>query len=154
MSRPRIELRSCRDQDIDAVLALWEGVATPRSPTDQPNALRRPIQYDHPDALRKCIQHDPGLFLLAWDESRLAGSLMAGWDGWRGTIYRLAVDREYRRMGIARRLVEAVEGRLRELGAERVSTLVVNDEEPANTFWRRAGYSPQRRIVRYVRRLA
>ena len=78
-------------------------------------------------------------FPQSWDGTRLVGSLMGGWDGWRGQMYRLAVDPEYRRHGIARRLVQAVEARLEARGAERITSLVFVDEPGAAEFWQRAG---------------
>src|SRR5947208_14875897 len=101
-------LRACRDEDITAVLALWQRAEAVPRPTDRPDALLRRLQRDRE------------LFMLAWDGERLVGSLMGGWDGWRGGMYRLAVDPAYRRQGIAGRLGEAVEDRLRALGAERI----------------------------------
>src|SRR5919202_5857534 len=100
-----IELRACRPEDVDAVLALWQRAEAVPRPTDRP------------DALLRRLERDPQLFVLAWDGDRLVGSLMGGWDGWRGQVYRLAVDPAYRRRGIARRLFEAVEAPPRGLGA-------------------------------------
>ncbi|MCH7621223.1 MAG: GNAT family N-acetyltransferase [Chloroflexi bacterium] len=76
------------------VLALWVRAETEPSPTDTPSALR------------KRMERDPALFVVATDGSEVIGSLMGGWDGWRGNMYRLAVDPQHRRLGLARRLVE------------------------------------------------
>lgn len=67
---------------------------------------------------------------------------MGGWDGWRGQMYRLAVDPAYRRRGVARQLVEAVETALRARGAKRITSLDFKDEPGAAEFWQSAGYSP------------
>jgi GNAT superfamily N-acetyltransferase len=48
------------------------------------------------------------VLLVATAHGRIVGSVIGGWDGWRGNIYRLAVVPEYRRLGIARRLVKEV----------------------------------------------
>ncbi len=136
-----ITLRPCRDEDVEAVLALWwRAEAVPR-PTDRPDALLRRLSRDRE------------LFVLAWDADRLVGSLMGGWDGWRGNLYRLAVDPAYRRQGIAARLVAEVEAGLRALGAERVTSLVFVDEPGAASFWQRVGYRPDPRTSRYARDL-
>jgi len=137
-----IALRPCRPEDVEAVLALWQ----------RAEAIPRPT--DHPAALHRRLVRDPELFLLAWDGSRLVGSLMGGWDGWRGQMYRLAVDPEYRRRGIAGRLVAAVEARLRELGAERITSLVFAEEPGAAAFWRAAGYEPDPATERYAKNLS
>ena len=136
-----VMLRPCRDEDVEAVLALWQ----------RAEAVPRPT--DHPDALLRRLERDRELFVLAWDGARLVGSLMGGWDGWRGGMYRLAVDPEYRWQGIARRLVEAVEARLRELGAERITSLVFTQEPGAAEFWRGVGYTPDPDTARYAKNL-
>ena len=141
MTAASIEIRACRVEDVEAVLALWRRADAVPRPTDDLDGL----------VLR--LERDRELFLLAWDGERLVGSLMGGWDGWRGQMYRLAVDPDYRRRGVARRLVEAVEDRLRELGARRVTSLVFRDEEGAADFWRSVGYTPDPAIDRYAKDL-
>jgi ribosomal protein S18 acetylase RimI-like enzyme len=136
-----VELRPCRDGDVEAVLALWQRAEAVPRPTDRPDALLRRLERDR------------DLFVLAWDGERLVGSLMGGWDGWRGQMYRLAVDPEYRRQGLARRLVDFVEERLRALGAERITSLVFVHEPGAADFWHGAGYQPDAATERYTKNL-
>jgi ribosomal protein S18 acetylase RimI-like enzyme len=83
----------------------------------------------------------------------LVGSLLGGWDGWRGNMYRLAVHPAYRRRGIARRLIDTVEQRLRALGAERITSLVFTEEPGAADLWQRAGYAPDPATTRYAKNL-
>lgn len=136
-----IELRACRPEDVDAVLALWR----------RADAVPRPT--DRPDALHRRLERDRDLFVLAWDGDRLVGSLMGGWDGWRGQMYRLTIDPAYRRQGVAPRLVEAVEARLRALGAERITSLVFTQEPGAAALWRSAGYEPDPATARFAKNL-
>ena len=98
--------------DRTAVLALWRRAGAEPSPTDTLSALQTRLRRD------RC------LFVLAWDGGRRVGSVMGGLDGWRASMSRLAVDPGYRRRGIARLLVTAVEEELRRLGARRISSLV------------------------------
>jgi ribosomal protein S18 acetylase RimI-like enzyme len=44
----------------------------------------------------------PGALLVAEIDGVLAGSLIAAWDGWRGSFYQPAVSPEHRRRGLAR----------------------------------------------------
>jgi ribosomal protein S18 acetylase RimI-like enzyme len=93
------------------------------------------------------------LLLLAVEDDEVVGTLVVGWDGWRGTMYRLAVVPELRRRGIARQLVEAGHDRLAALGARRVGALVGTGDEPAAALWRAAGYELDRNVERFVRNL-
>src|SRR3954464_5134010 len=98
------EVRAARREDIDAVLALWGEARSAVAVTE-----------DTAQSVARVIER--GTLFLAETEGRLVGALIAGWDGWRGNMYRLAVLPAYRRRGIARALVEAGHARLRELGA-------------------------------------
>jgi ribosomal protein S18 acetylase RimI-like enzyme len=81
----------------------------------------------------------------------VVGSVIAGWDGWRGSLYRLAVAPEQRRRGIASALVREAERRLRERGARRLTVIVVDDDDLAMAFWRATGLSPQAHRARFIR---
>jgi ribosomal protein S18 acetylase RimI-like enzyme len=131
-----VTARPCRVSDIPAVLDLWA-----RS-TDATTG-------DNPRALRLRLRRDRNLFVLAVDGRRVIGSLVGGWDGWRGTMARLAVDPVYRRRGVARLLVRRVERELRAMGAVRVSCLVLDENRRARAFWKSAGYAHDRETVRY-----
>ena len=89
---------------------------------------------------------------------RIVGSVIGGWDGWRGNIYRLAVAPEARRHGVAAALVREVSARLaREKGARRITALVEKAHPDAVGFWdsmASEGYVFDPRIVRYVKTVA
>jgi ribosomal protein S18 acetylase RimI-like enzyme len=105
------------------------------------------------ESIRVRLRRDRHLFLLAWDGTRLVGSAIGGWDGWRGGMYRLAVDGAYRRRGVGRMLVRAIEKELRCLGATRVSALVLSGNRAGRGFWKAAGYELDDQVVRYVKNL-
>jgi ribosomal protein S18 acetylase RimI-like enzyme len=121
------------------VLALWEASRSPYSVTP-----------DTPEAVEALIEHPTSVLLIADD---VIGTLVAGWDGWRGNMYRLAVAEGRRRRGIARALVEAGHEHLRSLGARRITALVGADDEVAAALWRAVGYSYDPHIKRFVRNL-
>jgi ribosomal protein S18 acetylase RimI-like enzyme len=137
-----VEIRAATAGDIDAVLSVWAEARTsaPRTPDD-------------PDALKQLIERDPGALLVAETDGHLVGALIAGWDGWRGNVYRLAVLPSHRRQGIARDLVEAGHERLRAHGAHRVTALVGGEEGGAHRLWRAVGYQRDEFMHRFVRNL-
>lgn len=89
--------------------------------------------------------------MAADNNGTLYGSLIAGFDGWRGNMYRLVVAHGKRRLGTARALVEAGEARLAGQGCSRISALVANSEPDAAAFWRAVGYGHDHRMERYVK---
>jgi ribosomal protein S18 acetylase RimI-like enzyme len=134
-----LTIRSASSADIAAVLSLWGAAGVPSGVSDTPAGLA---------ALLDC---DPEALLVAGSRSGIVGSLIAAWDGWRGSFYRLAVHPEHRREGVATALLREGERRLRRRGAVRLTAIVAEDERLALEFWRAAGYARQPNRVRFLR---
>ena len=99
-----------------------------------------------------------GLGLYGWIFSaymlaQIVGTVIAGWDGWRCRLYRLAVAPGRRRSGIGRALIAAAEERFRILGGTRVDAMVLDDNEQAHRIWRACGYRPQGEWSRWIKPL-
>ena len=97
------------------------------------------------------MAHDPEALLLAEEDSLIVGSVIAAWDGWRGTIYRLAVAPSHRRGGLGRSLLRAAEERLRDLSAARLQAIVVETDPTATAFWRAGDWDEQVERLRFTR---
>jgi ribosomal protein S18 acetylase RimI-like enzyme len=137
-----IEIRTGTRDDIGAVLAVWECSRSSLASTD-----------DTTEAVGRLLDRDPEALLVAVDGGAVVGVLVAGWDGWRATMYRLAVTPDRRRRGIALRLVEVAHERLHAKGARRVGAIVGVEEDGAVALWRAAGYEHDTRLGRFVRNL-
>jgi ribosomal protein S18 acetylase RimI-like enzyme len=126
--------------DIEAVLALWAGIRRYIATTP-----------DTPEALSALMARDPEALIVAEVEGEVVGTLIAGWDGWRGDLYRLAVAAEHRRKGIGTALVRAAADRLERAGCRRVTALVAVEDAGAAAFWEASGYPRDELTVRHVR---
>ena len=131
------DIRSARPDDVAAVLALWREAAAPTS-------------TDTPASLRGLMQHDAGALIVAEVAGELVGTVVAGWDGWRGSVYRLAVAPDRRRQGLAAQLLRAAEDRLARCGASRVHAIVVGTDNRAVAFWEATGWTYERGQRRYT----
>ncbi len=136
----RLVIRAARREDVAAVLELWQRAGG--APRGIP---------DTREGLELLLAADPRSLLLAEAHGALAGSLIAAWDGWRGSFYRLAVDPGLRRRGIATALLRAGEQHLRSRGAARLTAIVAGEDPVALAFWAHAGYARQADRVRFVR---
>ena len=137
-----IVIRPCRVEECAAVLALWERAGAIPSPTDTLEELQRLVRT-----------HGDG-FLVAIQGSAVVGSVIGGWDGWRGNIYRLAVAPEARRRGLARRLVREAALVMKSKGGRRLSALVERHEAHAVGFWdylAEDGWRRDERMTRYIK---
>ena len=132
------DIRAAVPADVPSVLELWRTSAAPTS-------------TDSPDDLRHLLRHDPGALLVAEVAGEIVGSVIAGWDGWRGSIYRLAVDPAHRRSGLGGRLLRRAEHRLAELGVRRMHAIVVGDDARAVAFWESTDWELQGGQLRFAR---
>jgi ribosomal protein S18 acetylase RimI-like enzyme len=108
---------------------------------------------DRAEDVERLVDGSPAALLVAERDGEVVGALIAGWDGWRGNLYRLAVRASERRQGIGLGLVRAGESYLRSRGAVRVTALVAFDDAQAVGFWEAAGYPRDEEIGRRVRNL-
>jgi ribosomal protein S18 acetylase RimI-like enzyme len=132
-------IRSATEGDIASVLRLWE------------DAGGHPTVTDTHQGLTVLLADDREALLLAESGGAIVGSLIAAWDGWRGSFYRLAVHPDRRRQGLALALLRRGERRLHALGAVRLTAIVAHEDPVAAAFWEAAGYRGQLDRTRFVR---
>jgi ribosomal protein S18 acetylase RimI-like enzyme len=113
----------------------------------------QPTVTDTTESLLCLLRTDEQALLLADIRGEVVGSLIAAWNGWRGSLYRLAVHPRHRRCGLATRLVRDGEKRLRDRGAMRIDAIVADDDVDAAGFWTAAGYRHHGHRSRFVRNL-
>jgi ribosomal protein S18 acetylase RimI-like enzyme len=135
-------IRAARRGDAASVAALWRGL---------PDVL--PSVSDDEAAVGVLLERDPDALVVAEVAGHIVGTVIVGWDGWRGNLYRLAVEAGHRRQGVASELVGTGERRLRAAGCRRIAANVTVTEEHAVGFWRAAGYTVGEGNRRFVKTL-
>ena len=132
-------IRPAHSEDIEEVLALWS------------DAEAEPTHTDNAASLQLLLRHDPGSLLVSELDGRVVGTVISGWDGWRGSIYRLVVHPRHRRQGLARQLPSEAESRLTKLGARRMQAITVASDQRAAGFWGTSGWDEQVDRLRFVK---
>jgi ribosomal protein S18 acetylase RimI-like enzyme len=137
-----LRIRHAHTDDLDALLTFWKTAAEGTSISDDR------------DGVERLAARDPEALILAELDGELVGTVIAGFDGWRCHLYRLAVHPRRRRQGIASALLAAAEERFARLGGRRADAMVLVRNETAHHAWGAAGYEPEEQWRRWVKPLA
>jgi ribosomal protein S18 acetylase RimI-like enzyme len=133
------QIRPATTRDLEAVLRLWQ------------EADAEATHTDNLDSLNGLLDNDPSALLIAENAGVLVGSVIAAWNGWRGSIYRLVVAPSHRRQGLATTLLNAADQRLRSHGAMRRQAIVTETNPAALGFWTASGWERQAHRARFVK---
>ncbi|OUD04453.1 GNAT family N-acetyltransferase [Streptomyces swartbergensis] len=136
-----LRIRAATPEDLDTMLAFWKVAAEGTSISDDRTGVER------------LVARDAEALILAERDGELAGTVIAGFDGWRCHLYRLAVHPDHRRRGIASALLAAAEERFVRLGGRRADAMVLTRNETAHQAWGAAGYAPEEKWRRWVKPL-
>jgi ribosomal protein S18 acetylase RimI-like enzyme len=130
-----LEVRTYRDSDRPAVVALWNTVFGYEG------------AYNDPDvSIRRKLDAQPDLLFVADLADEVVGTIMAGYDGHRGWIYSVAVSPNHRRRGIGSALMQRAERALTELGAPKINLQVRSNNSAVVPFYQSLGFRVEERI--------
>lgn len=122
-------VRPFEPADVGPARALWQ--ATPGVGLSA---------ADGPDAILRFLRHNPGLSLVAHDESaHLLGTILVGHDGRRALIHHLVTAPAARRRGIGTELLRQGLRGLHAAGIDKCHLLVFGDNADGLAFWRAVG---------------
>lgn len=125
--------------DYDSIYSLW-------CSTEQSRRALNPVD-DSREGIERYLRRNPNTCFLAisedgsGDEKKVVGVILTGHDGRRAIIHHLCVHPSFRRQGIASQLVKEAEEALKKEGISKIFGLVFKDNDDANAFWDREGYS-------------
>jgi ribosomal protein S18 acetylase RimI-like enzyme len=128
-------IRSFREKDRNAVVAIWNLVFADDPPWSEPNAVIDTKQTVQPD-----------LFLIAELEGKVLGTALAGFDGVRGWVHHVAVHPDHQRRGVAASLIAAAEAGLKEMGCQKLNLQVRATNTAVLAFYEDLGFQAEDRI--------
>ena len=125
----------CSMNDLAGIDALWREAFPDDKPRHRADA-----------AVPAKLAFQPDLFLVAREDGRVIGSIIAGYDGYRGHLNRVAVLKAYRQQGVGALLVREAEARLRALGCAKINLQIRAANHAVASFYRSLGYAVEERI--------
>lgn len=136
-----MEIRCFQVADARGVVEVWARVfGYSEARNDPARVLEAKLAWDEASQLSA-----PAL-LIAAEGHHVVGTLMFGYDGHRGWLYRVAVLPEARRRGVGRALVERAERTLAELGCTKLNLQLHSHNEQGIRFWQALGYGEEARV--------
>ena len=105
------------------VVALWKRVFPDDPPWNDPEQL-----------VRKKLLVQRELFFIAEFDASIVGTVIAGFDGVRGWVHKVATDSSLRRRSIATQLMAAAEAALIQTGCTKLNLQVRAGNESAARF--------------------
>ena len=123
------KIRLFQASDRSDVIDLWHrcNLVVPQNDPKKDIEMKRKVQAD--------------LFLVGTIDDRIVAAVMAGYDGHRGWIYYLAVDPDYQRQQIGRRMMEKAESALQKRGCPKINLQVRTSNQAVISFYERLGFS-------------
>jgi ribosomal protein S18 acetylase RimI-like enzyme len=122
-------VRSYAPSDESAVIALWQACG-----------LTRPWNDPRKDIARK-MAVQPELFLVGTEDGRIIASVMAGYDGHRGSVNYLAVSPTHQGRGFGKQLMRHVEEVLTALGCPKINLMVRGTNQEVIAFYDRLEFA-------------
>jgi putative acetyltransferase len=100
---------------------------------------------DSCENLKIFLKRNPRLNFIAVSENKIVGTLKCSHDGRRGYLHHLAVKKEFRKVGIAKKLISKCLDNLQEAGIskDKVRVFVLDSNKSALAFWQHAGFEEQ-----------
>ncbi len=129
MDTTEFAIRPFEPEDRDEVITLWKDVFASDPPWNDPEGMI---------ARKQAVQ--PELFLVGALGGAVVATVLAGYDGVRGWIYHLAVERAHRRRGLGTRMMRAAEEGLAALGCPKINLQVRAGNAEVVAFYRSLGY--------------
>jgi N-acetylglutamate synthase len=96
---------------------------------------------DSPEHIATYLERNPGMSFLAMDGENVIGAILSGHDGRRGYIHHLAVQDNYRRLGIGRQLVAHCAAALQKEGIQKCHLFIFHENQAGIAFWENIGWA-------------
>ena len=131
-----MDIRIMRPADYSEAMELWNGAAGVGISPD-----------DSEEYLRANLLRNPLTSFVAVENGKIIGAIMAGHDGYRGSIHHTAVLEKYRNQGIGKKLVDSALNAIKSEGINKVNLVVFTDNDSGNAFWEKMGFTARPDLI-------
>ena len=123
-----LQIRAYLPEDEEAVIDLWQ-------------RCNLVVAHNNPqDDIARKGKVDPDLFLVGLRKGQVVATCMAGYEGHRGWMNYLAVSPQYRRDGIATKMMKTAEEKLLARGCPKINLQIRETNIEVIRFYQSLGY--------------
>jgi len=126
----KLVIRPFQTVDQKAVIDLWQACN-----------LTRPWNNPQLDIARK-LKVNPELLLVGTINGKIVATVMAGYEGHRGSVNYLGVHPDFRRKGYGKEMMQAVRDKLLAMGCPKINLNVRIGNNEALRFYEAIGFKP------------
>ncbi|MCR5397600.1 MAG: GNAT family N-acetyltransferase [Lachnospiraceae bacterium] len=126
-----MNIRPMTIEDYEAVYKLWMSCA----------GMGLNNLDDSKEGIEIFLNRNPDTCFVAEIENTIVGVILVGNDGRRAYIYHTAVNPQYRKQGIAKKLVDTAINALQMIGINKVALVVFEKNNVGNAFWEKMGFN-------------
>ena len=137
-----MEIRKLNINDYQKLISLWIKARLPFKPKGR----------DSPQSIAKQMEANPDFFIGAFENGKLIGAVIVSSDLRKGWINRLAVDPDYRQLGVAKALIAKAEKVLRRRGIRIFCALIEDSNIASKELFKKCGYVEHRDIIYFSKR--
>ncbi len=124
-------VRAMTIDDYEEVYALWNSI--------EGFGIR--TMDDSFDGIEMFLKRNPTTSAVDVEDGKIVGAILCGHDGRRGCLYHVCVNKNYRRHGIGKKMVEFCLERLKEEKINKVSLNAFVTNKIGNAFWQRMNWT-------------
>ena len=132
-----MQIRKMKKEDYGELIELWE-----RAGLDYKQCGR-----DSKEHILKELRANPDLFLVAEQDGKIVGSVLATYGGRKGWLNRVAVDPEFQGKGLGKKLCLKVESVLRKRGCMIFAMQIHNSNKRSKEMAKGLGYEERKDII-------
>lgn len=141
-SSTNLKIENFSIDDYEAIVKLWIAAGLPYKPKGRDKKLE----------IKKELKRGNAIWLIAKDKDKIAGSILGTHDGRKGWINRVAVHPDYRKSGIAKKLVQETEKRLYKIGIKIIACLIEDWNDTSIKVFTKLGYIKHPDVFYFTKR--
>ncbi|MCR5608813.1 MAG: GNAT family N-acetyltransferase [Lachnospiraceae bacterium] len=104
---------------------------------------------DSKEGVLRFLKRNEEISVVAVNEGRIIGVILAGHDGRRGCLYHVCVDKKFRNQGIGTSMTKKVLEALMREKINHVSLIAFSDNIVGNAFWNKIGWKKRQDLNYY-----